>query len=241
VAFKSIEPSRHGSAMRAEALGIRYVLAQNDGAPPSGWRRLEQAEHLQLWTHDGPTSLIGVGCVRETWRGSDTELRNRVQEQLRTSEGADKLLSPHALVALLHGDSEFEVHREPSEDCDPSSASVIPAPREPGALEAVVTSRSPVDVVLRVSAFPTWRVEINGRPAAPLRVVAPGFLAIRVPAGTHHIEATAHWTPFYFWGLIAGALGAIAAAILRWEHARRAAQWIRRPRPAQDAHRGKIS
>ena len=243
VAFKALEPSREGSAKRAEALGVRYVLGLHDGAPPPGWRRLEQNSHVQLWTHDRPTNLVGVGCVRETWRGTDAALRDRVQQQLTTPEGADKLLSPDDLVVLERADTAFEVRVEPSDDCDPTSAAVVPSPREPGALEAVVTSQTAVDVVLRVSAFPTWKVEVDGQPAAPPRVVAPGFLALRIPAGEHRLVAVADWMPGYFWGLLLGSLMALAAAFGRRDHVVRGARWIRERhrRPTGDTNHGKIS
>jgi hypothetical protein len=112
--------------------------------------------------------------------------------------------------------------------CDATNARVTSIPREPGALEAVVDTRAPVDVVFRATAFPTWKVTVDGRPADRIEMVAPGFFTVRVPAGRHHVVAVVSPMPGYLFGIVLGALAVAAASVLRLEHVHRARAWLDR-------------
>jgi hypothetical protein len=43
--------------------------------------------------------------------------------------------------------------------------------------------------VLKMSAHGRWRATVDGAPA-PVAVVAPGFMTVDVPAGSHRVEFT---------------------------------------------------
>jgi hypothetical protein len=58
-----------------------------------------------------------------------------------------------------------------------------------GVVGGVVTATRPAAVVLKMSAHPRWHATVDGEPAR-VRVVAPGFMAVDVPAGTHRVEFT---------------------------------------------------
>jgi len=231
IAFSRLEPTRIGSVDRAEALGVRHVLLLHDGEPPAGWKRAQRSGNIQLWSHERATSLVGVGCIRERWRGSDSALRKQVQDGMATPEGADALMSPTRFIALEAAEVPFEKREEASIGCDPNLATVREVPREPGALEAEVRCASPVDVILRMAAFPTWRVTVNGEPSSVVERVSPGFLSVRVPAGEHRILAVAQWPRGYLGLLVLGALGVLLAGSVQLA-------WVRRLTGAKFGHFG---
>jgi hypothetical protein len=104
---------------------------------------------------------------------------------------------------------------------------VTTTPREPGAIEAVVEAPAPVDVVLRVSAFPTWRVTLDGETVGRTDVVAPGFVAVRVPSGRHRVAAVVSTLPGYAVFIALGAAGVVLASLGR-THLERALELARR-------------
>jgi hypothetical protein len=109
------------------------------------------------------------------------------------------------------------------EGCDSSSAQVSQVAAEAGTVQANVQSSTPVDVVLRVSAFPTWRIHIDGQPA-PATLVAPGFVSVRVAPGAHQVRAEVGLLPFYraiiFGAMLLTSLLAVARGRSSWVSAR---------------------
>lgn len=234
LAFQRLEPGRSGSERRAEALGVRYLL----GYPPGSraWETRERRGGIGLAAHRGPTDTIGVGCIVRRWRGSDAALRKRLVTDLGTPEGADRLLDPNRLVELRHDTSPSVVEGEVGQGgCAFEGARVTPTPREPGALEAVVETSAPVDVVFRVAAFPTWAIFVDGKPAPALATVAPGFPSVRIPAGRHRVVAVAASLPGYALFVALGALAVVALSVVRGEHIRRARSLLARLRSAPRA------
>jgi uncharacterized membrane protein YfhO len=75
-----------------------------------------------------------------------------------------------------------------------------------------VTANRAAAVVLKVSAHGRWRATVDGA-AAPIAVVAPGFMAVDVPAGSHRVEftydAVSGWETLAWFALGAVVLGAI--------------------------------
>jgi hypothetical protein len=231
LAFQRVEPQRGGSERRAEAVGVRYALGHPIGSP--AWQTLERRGGVELAAHRGPTDAIGVGCITRAWRGSDRALRSHLFEVLRTAEGADRLLDPNRFVELRHDDARAVVETEVGEGaCAFDGARVAATAREPGALEAVVESSAPVDVVLRVAAFPTWAISVDGAPAKRSSLVAPGFPSVRVPAGRHRVVAVAGSLPGYAALVALGAFAVLALSLVRAEHVRRARAFLTRLRGA---------
>jgi hypothetical protein len=228
LAFHRLEPERTGSDRRAEALGVRHVLAS--GPAPNGWDVMRRSRDVALFSHAGPTDLVGAGCIVERRRGTDRALRERLVGEFKTSAGTDRLLDPVRFVALEHGAGEPTTRPVDPASCDASGAHVLETPREPGALEAVVETQTPVDVVFRAAAFPTWSVSIDGKRAQRIELVAPGFFTVRVPAGRHRVVAVVSPVPGYLFGIVLGALAVVAASVLRLEHVHRARAWLDRIR-----------
>jgi hypothetical protein len=157
---------------------------------------------------------VGVGCIASAWAGSDTELREHLFADLATPQGADALLDPHALVALETVGKDFAKRPRDAAGCSVEGARVTDRPREPGAVEAEIESPSPVDAVIRVAAFRTWRVLVDGSPTETT-TVAPGFPSVRVTAGAHHIEAIVSPLPGYLAGIFLALVGAALCSVTR--------------------------
>ncbi len=217
LAFSQLDPMREGGAARAEALGVRHVLDADTSEPPAPWTSSETHGGLRVLSHAPSTNLVGVGCVIETWHGSDDALRDHLRETLSTPEGVDRALSPTSLIALDTTDGALLVTEEPLDGCDATRASVTESPRESGALEADVDTAAPVDVVLRVTAFRSWAVLVDGSEIDTLREVAPGFLSVRVAAGRHRVLARANGLPWFWSGLLLAIVFATLVAFARRE------------------------
>ena len=217
-AFESFVPSSPGSAARAEALGVRGVLAAGarQPQPDQGWRVVAESGAFALFERASGTDLVGVGCVEQSWRGDVASLRGAVEADLASARSA--LDTPTRLVALEVGTGPLLRAPIDRAGCDAASASVVERPREPGAYEATIESPSPVDVVFRATSFPSWRVTIDGV-AAPTRTVEPAWFSVRVPPGRHQVVAQVAPPAGYLGGL-AAALLVVAAMALASAHPR---------------------
>ena len=217
-AFGQLRFELAGADSRAEALGVRFVLGTLDRPPqPDGaWQVRATRERVALFERRGGTDRVGVGCVQARWRGSDRALRQALLEDV---EGSRRLaLDPIHLIELETLDGPVRREGIDPQGCDPRGATVVEQAREPGALQASIEAPSVLDVVLRETFFPTWTVRVDGLPAS-YRMVAPGFLAVRIPAGAHRLEAVAAPLRFYLLGqVVAGAL----VLALTWRGRRRA-------------------
>jgi len=220
LAFEKLDPNRAGSARRAEALGVRSLLTL--GVPDAGWVERHRSGSVALFDHERPSDLVGLGCVTRGYAGTDKALRERLVLELSTPRGADRLLDPDAPVALEFERGAFREWAEPAQGCSATGARLSTHGSTPGELEARVENRHPVDAVLRVTAFPGWRVTLDGRPAAT-RMVAPGFISVRLPPGTHQLVARASLLPGSSSILLVALLGILAASLP-------AARWLRAPR-----------
>ena len=224
-AGKQLQPERAGFARRAEAFGVRYLLQlkQADAAVPAGFVRRKSRGQIEL-LELAQGAQAHVGCVRERWSGSDRALRVRLTHDLVEPAGADKLLDPERFIELQTTSGDLKTEPVAS-DCDATGATLELVPREPGAIEADVSSRTPVDVAFHATAFPGWRVSVDGASGTPARMIAPGYFYAHVGAGHHHLIATASSMPGYAW-LLVGAMLAIAG--LAWLDVSRIVHRLRR-------------
>jgi hypothetical protein len=227
LAFHRLDPMRPGAERRAEALGVRHLLTVVNA---SGFSVKQRAGTVALASRTGATDLVGAGCIVERWRGSDRALREKLIAEFKTNAGTDQLLHPTRLVALDHAEGDLSMRASADAACDARSTSVTATSREPGAIEAIVDSRAPVDIVFRVSAFPTWQVTIDGVPAPRTEIVAPGFVAARVPPGRHRVVAVVSALPGYIAFIALGAAVVVALSLLRRTHLERALALVRRMR-----------
>jgi hypothetical protein len=216
-AMARLDAGGRGGAARAEALGIRFALVTRPRVQShDGWRVRHQRGEVVLLERLGRDDEIGVGCATRLWRARDRQLRDALYESLRTP--GELLDNPHDLVVLEAADGELVCERLPREKCDWASANVAQVRREPGAYEAWIDAPGPVDVVIRATYLPTWQVRVDGSPVA-YRRIAPGFMAARIPAGRHHLEAVAALPPGYATGVLVALLLVAALATWPWRSA----------------------
>ena len=233
-AFDALRVDQDGGASRAEALGVRTILHSiaRPPAPPGAWRQIAAGGHTALSERISGTDRVGVGCVTEVWRGADRALRDALFVDLsnRTGRPPSALaLNPSALIHLEA--TQGPVQREPVSRgaCDSTKATIEEFPRGPGVHEAVVRTRAEVDVVVRSTYFKTWTVRVDGV-LTPARLVAPGFMAVRVPPGEHRILAVVSLLPWYIEGLLAAAA---SLGLLVWVDRRGSTAGGRRPSPSR--------
>jgi hypothetical protein len=187
-AFKSLHPLRPGIDARAESLGVRHLLFSraDRSSEAESFRIVHQDGSVGLATRVGGTGTVGVGCIEETWTGGDKPLRTAIDEATHAQPGL--LDHPKRLIAIERGAGAVVRRADGLAGCDASLARVDEIRREPGAYEATISSPHPVDVVVRATAYAGWRVRVDGG-ELPWRMVAPGFFAVRVPAGEHRMQA----------------------------------------------------
>lgn len=216
-AYRHLEVTKPGADGRADVLGVGTVLhASKDRLlPAEAWHEVARTGDIVVSERVGGASYFAVGCVSEVWRGNDPALR---AELFRAQDRMEPFLDrPSTFVALEHTSAPTVSRDEIPSDCDPSHGTLLSSRRVgPGSYEAEVRAEAPVDLVLKETAYRTWRFDVDGA-STPFRLVAPGFMAIRVPAGTHHVVArTAPDVPYW-----AGVWAALLSAVgLSW--------WVRR-------------
>jgi hypothetical protein len=223
-AANQLQPDRLGSDLRAQALGIGYVLRASSLATlPPGWQLEQQRGTIQLLSQ--PAQRVAAGCIWQQWRGSPDQVRARLNRDLADPPQADLLLHPQHFTALSYGSGPVEVSAWPSDGCSAEQATVSVTAESPGSIQALVQSPTPVDVVFRATAFPTWRVRVDGKLANEPTLLAPGFFSVRVPPGGHELAASVRLMPGYA-GLVA--LAAALSAVLAWGRAGHASEQLRR-------------
>lgn len=213
-AFRALSPELPGSASRAEALGIRHALLDDRQPVGEGWDLVAHAPPLELVKRHGGTNIVGVGCIESVLSGRDSEVRSYLFEELARATGASHLLDPTHLVGLESTDAPVGEAPVDPQGCDASSARVTEAPREPGRYEATVENPSPVDLVVRAAAFPSWEVEVDGKPARVTKL-AVGFFSTRLTPGVHHVVAVVGLLPHYVLGVMLALLGALVCSVTR--------------------------
>ncbi len=212
-AYMLAKPLRRGGAARADALGIRSVLHSRSMPPRSeGWVERDAGGPLAIAERTGGSDYVGYGCVTTAWSGADAAVRAHLFAALQ--DPGSPVWDPHHFTLLQPGRGPF-VETRVREACDPDGVSSLDEPRvhEYGRVEATLVATAPVDVVIRETAFRSWHITLDGRELG-YRLVAPGFMAVRVRPGRHVLRAAAAWdTPFVVSFALASALAVLLGAL----------------------------
>lgn len=215
-AAQYLDPERPGSALRAESLGISYLLLERAAlAAIPGWTVRNQRGLVQLLSQ--PAEVVGAGCIERRWRGSSESIRTRLNDDLAQPSQADVLLDPHRFIAIEYADGPVVETAAASTHCNFRTASVNHVSARSGHISAEVQSPTPVDVVFRATAFPTWQIRIDDEPTGLPTLLAPGFFSVRMPPGRHLLAATVSPLPGY---TLLVAVAALATAALSWYRGR---------------------
>jgi hypothetical protein len=223
VAFAALRAEMPGSVQRAEALGVRAVVHPAAMALPPGWRRVHEGGEEALSVREAGTDMFGPVCIEDELQGTDAALRAALLADL---QGDARTLRQRTL--LVPG-SQQKAQWVPSTApiCQTDGVSIHESIREMGAYQADIATPREMQIVLRASSFPTWRIDLDGV-SVPFRVLAPGFPLIQVPAGEHRITAVAGLPSGYVPGLCLAAMACFALSRRQLPFARARRRYRRR-------------
>lgn len=210
-AAQRLDPLRPGSAERAEALGVRYLLRNGTRPLPGGWRTLRRNGEVELASIE--SRRVGAGCIVRRWTGPEAALRDQIITALRDQARVDELLAPHAYTEIVVDQGPFTETQLSPGNCSIHATALEVLLDSPGELLATTRSATPFDLVVRKTAFPSWSITVDGIAREP-RLIAPGFFALRVDAGTHEVRAETRPLPGYLSALFAGALAVFALSFI---------------------------
>jgi len=187
-------------------LNVRWVFAAPQYVPPPGWPvRYSGPEGMLL---ENP-AVLPRAFAPQTYRLESDETRR---------------------IALLNEIDDFRARGVVSEPAPPSEGWVRNGPAKVSVtsydvqrLRLDVDAAAPSLVGTSVTAWPGWKLSVDGRPAALLSY-NHAFLGFRVPAGRH--EVVLRYLPDSFLAGAAISLVSLAAALLLMRYPRR----IRSPR-----------
>jgi hypothetical protein len=220
-----LQPNRPGLARRAESLGLRYLLldAPIEPSEDGALRLLGTFGPLHLYEQRGNTDLFASGCVHTKWAGENAILDQALKLQLN-GPAFDSLLHPTDFSELSIG--HFPLHQSVETDACRHEAATLSNPlHSVGEHRITVDTSAPVDLVLRVTASPTWRWRIDNQLAMP-RLVFPGYYALRVPPGRHLVDVVHRWNACTIAGFILAGVGPLLTSAL--QRAQRRRRWFAR-------------
>ena len=174
------------SAAMAEAFDVRWqVRAADAGAPPGGRLVAQRGRHV-LWEMptSGPVMVIDTTPAIATSRDG---LGTAIMPFLASTMPLD---ARYPLLALDGADPPAPT-LPPGTPAGSSPGAVVSAEVQADGNRYVATVDAERDaaVLVKTAYHPRWEVEVDGRPADAV-LVAPGLLAVEVPAGRHQVEAS---------------------------------------------------
>jgi hypothetical protein len=214
-----------GSAAQSEAFDVRWHIRPAGMAGPAGGRRVAARGRHVLWQVDttGPVRVVDttaalraaradVGTASAAFFASSLPLDGRYP--VLALDGADPAQPTLPAGAVPPGlDAVGTV----------DAVSVDPGG---GAYSASVAATRDAALLVKVSYHPRWTAEVDGERADTL-AVAPGLLAVDVPAGTHRVDVRYAGFPVAWRLLLAAA--AVAGLLALWWVDRRTSRDRREP------------
>jgi hypothetical protein len=197
------------NASHYELFGVRWALLPDDRPPPPNGRLVEGRGRYRLYLIEGSglMQVVDTTTAIATDRpGLSTALDGFLQSRM-AAEGRYPLLD-------LDGRGAPPPTLGPDADpTDPGQVEVIYELLRSGIVGGQVVLDRPAAVVLKMSYHPRWEATVDGSEVDTF-VVAPGYLAVAVPAGTHAVElryrAISGWETAAWWAVAAAAILALA-------------------------------
>ena len=205
-----------------EVFGVRWAVLPDSQPPPPGSRLVESRGRHRLYELPA-VRLLQVGDVTAPIVTDRKGIEAAVGAFLRSS------MPVEGLYPRVDLSDERAATGSAGDTGDGSPAGHLDVVYElpgDGVMGAQVTLRRPAAVILKMSYHPRWSATVDGVPAEPI-LVAPGYPAVEVPAGTHVVElryrAISGWETLGWMVLGALALTGLALWDRRTARARRAA------------------
>ena len=192
-----------------ELFGVRWVISPDAQAPPPGGTLVDTAGRHRLYQMPGSGLLQVVdttAAIATDRRGIDAA----IGAFLRSSMAAD---AEYPVLDLSGAPTARPTARPGTPTgTSPGHVDVTYDLGQDGVVGGEVTATRPAAVVLKMSYHPRWTATVDGRPA-PTVPVAPGYVAVDVPAGQHVVELRYHaisgWETLTWFTLGAAVLGAL--------------------------------
>ena len=214
-----VEPALDDSSQQQlDLMGVRYELLESDSSAPPQGTRLAAAGRFVLY--ELPTSgYVGVADVAgPAINATRSSLGRAASDLFGSSAFADGALSPLS----IDGAHPMPVTRSTAVEGRAGtvvSSHVVPAA---GRFEAVVNAERTAAVFLKTGYHGRMRATVDGVEVQP-SVVAPGFPAIRVGAGSHTVVFHYEPYPAYpLWGAV-GVATLVALVLAQRRRSRSAA------------------
>jgi hypothetical protein len=171
-----------------ELFAVRWVIAPDTQLPPPGGVLTDRAGRHRLYQMPG-TGLLQVVDTTAPIATDRQGIDAAIGAFLRSSMAAEAAYP----VLDLAGASPAHPTAGPGTEfgTTPGHVDVTYDIGGDGVVGGEVTTTRPAAVVLKMSYHPRWRATVDGAPA-PLVPVAPGYLAVDVPAGRHVVEFRYH-------------------------------------------------
>jgi len=170
-----------------ELFDVRYEIEPTDRPPPPGGTLIASAGRHRLYSIP-TTGLLQVvdttAPIATTRQGIDAAVNPFVRSDA-AARGEYPLLT---IDGVQRGTPTLPTNA-PVPTTPAGSVQLVSGPGADGVVDGTVTANRAAAVVLKMSAHGRWHATVDGAPA-PLSVVAPGFMAVDVPAGSHHVAFT---------------------------------------------------
>jgi hypothetical protein len=210
-AFDETDPAQY------ELFGIRYLLLPPEHEPPVAATLVSERAGYTLWELDTGGYIDVVDTTGPPIAADRVDIFDRATWFLTSPllrEGRYPTVAfagaPAAEPSLAEGSAPEGPAGVVIDEQDALTD---------GEFSADVSAARPAVALLRSSFEPRWEATVDGEPVTP-QMVAPSFVGVPVPAGTHHVEFRYRSFPRYDLLFAIGAATLLALWLVPWAVAR---------------------
>jgi len=179
-----------------ELFGVGSVISPRDWVGPSILSKHGDFGPVSVWTRTPNRLLVGersfflcgdlknAGGFMQRWTASESVERRQFGQILAGGCDAYPTLSP---LRNFTGQPPIKLGSGSEPGTQPAGFVTSEEPWLPWSIKGVVSMQRPGIVIGGTGFHPSWSARVNGNEAKPIWVT-PGFLAVELPSGTHHVE-----------------------------------------------------
>ena len=197
VAFDDTDPAQY------DLFDIRYLILSEDRHPPVPATFVDRRDGNVLWQVPTSGYLDVVDTTSPTIQADRTDLFQHASFFMKSELLRDGRYPTIAFAGQPAAQPTLPVGATPSDP--PGYIQSEDDALADGSVAAEVVADRPAVVLLKVSFDPRWAVTVDGVPAT-MQMVAPSFMGVTVPAGSHSIAFRYQSYPDYALLLAIGAL-----------------------------------